>query len=211
MSEDTNVQEPELTEEQQVAKQIRDNLEMRAAALKIKFHPNISNENLAERIKDALAEQAAAEEEKKSPAVQQAVVAEAVAEVAPTAKTAAQMRHEQIMDMTRLIRVRITCHDPSKQDQPGFVFTVANGVVGSLRKFVPYNTDDDGYHLPFMMVQELKQKTFTRFFIEKDPVTRREVNRIKTVRMFAIEELPQLTPEELAELAKTQAAAGIIE
>lgn len=199
----------ELTEEQQIAQKERESLEARATTLGITFHPNIKNETLAERIAEKLKEMKAAEEAEAQAKVEAGGAVAAAEENEVTRRN--KERKEQLMAMTRLVRVKITCHDPSKQDIPGEVFTVGNGLVGSLRKFIPYNTDDNGYHMPYFMYLELKERTFTRLSTEVHPVTKQESVKRRHVKMFALELLPQLDEKEIGELAKAQAAAGIIE
>src|SRR4249919_1879305 len=41
-------------------------------------------------------------------------------------------------DQMALVRCRITNLDPKKRDLPGEIFAVANRVLGTVRKFIPY-------------------------------------------------------------------------
>jgi hypothetical protein len=108
----------------------------------------------------------------------------------------------------RLVRVRITCMNPNKKDWDGEIFTVSNSVVGTLRKYVPFNAED-GWHIPSMMLDFLRDKQFVQHYVERK--NGQEINRHKLVKEFAIEVLEPLTEEELKELAQRQAMARSVD
>lgn len=125
--------------------------------------------------------------------------------------TANQIRQQHLAEATKLVRVRITCHNPMKKEWRGEVFTFANSVVGSIKKFVPYNTEGDevGYHIPHCIYQLMKDKKYQSFVTKKlangDPV------RVpKLTQEFSLEVLPQLTQEELNKLAADQRARNAL-
>lgn len=122
-------------------------------------------------------------------------------------KTKQELRQEAILDATRLIRVRITNMDPRKADLPGEFFTVSNGVVGTIQRFIPYSEQEDGWHVENMLLEMLKEKQFYQLRPRKGP-NGTVLPDGRWVKEFAIEILEPLTPEELRVLANKQAAAA---
>ena len=97
--------------------------------------------------------------------------------------------------------------NPSKADLPGEIFTVSNNVVGSIKRYIPYGEQVDGWHVENMLLDMLKEKQFQQLRTKKG-VNGHILPETKGVREYAIEELPPLTPEELKVLANKQAAAA---
>lgn len=122
-------------------------------------------------------------------------------------KSKHQLRQEAILDATRLIRVRITNMDPRKSDLPGEYFTVSNGVIGHITRFIPYGETEDGWHIENMLLQHLKERMFYQLRPKKT-ANGGSLPDGKWVKEFAIEELAPLTQEELRILANKQAAAA---
>jgi len=115
-------------------------------------------------------------------------------------------------DALKLVRCRITNMDPKKADLPGEVLTIANRYIGTVKKFVPYGeVTDDGYHIPNCIYEELESRRFQNIRIIKDRKTGNKTVSATWAKEFAIEVLPPLTPEELAQLATAQIAAGSID
>lgn len=128
---------------------------------------------------------------------------------APVQETAGAKRARLRKEALRLIRVNIQCLDPAKKEWPGEIFTVGNTTVGTVRKFVPYNTAE-GYHIPHILYQMLKDKECQIFQTVKLPNGGSHRKGILK-RAFAIDVLPPLTQAELDELARQQALAGTID
>jgi len=125
-------------------------------------------------------------------------------EVLPV-KTDRQQMYETEM---RLVRLRITNLDPKKKDLPGEIFTVANKMLGAVKKFIPYGeATDNGYHVPYVIYRQLKEREFLNIKTRKDRQGRTIVET-GMAREFALEELPPLTQKELLQLAASQAAAA---
>jgi len=109
---------------------------------------------------------------------------------------------------TELVRVRITCMNPHKSEWNGEIFTVQNRTIGTLRKFVPYNAEN-GWHIPRMMLEMLREKQCQVFHtVTQNGV---KVRKGKLVPEFAIEELPDLTSEELKQIATRQSAQSTMD
>jgi hypothetical protein len=157
---------------------------------KISEHMANVNQTLADA---AEAEQGAAEE----------------AAPAPEQETAGAKRARLRKEALRLVRINIQCLDPAKKEWDGEIFTVGNTTVGTVRKFVPFNTTE-GYHVPHIMYEMLKNKecqVFQTVKLKNGGSHRQGVLK----RAFAIEVLPPLTKAELEELARQQALAGSID
>ena len=126
--------------------------------------------------------------------------------------TKAERRQIALAEAMKLVRVRISNLDPKKKDLPGEIVTVANGVVGTVRKFIPFGeATDDGYHIPFILYQHLKERTFVQVRQVRDKRTGTNSTQTRDVREFAIEILEPLTQAELDQLAQAQIAAGSID
>lgn len=169
-------------------------LKARADLLKIPYSNNISAAKLKERIEDHMAKDEEEEE-------QEEVVEEVV-------ETKAALRARLIKEATRLIRVRVTNMNPAKSAFPGEIFTVANSMVGTIRKFIPYGAGTEaGYHIPYAIYEMIKRKKFTLVKKEVGPNGTPIFNKYER-KEFAIEVLEPLTPKELQKLAAEQAATG---
>lgn len=108
-----------------------------------------------------------------------------------------------------LVRCRITNLDPKKRDLPGEIFCVANRVLGTVRKFIPYGElTEDGFHLPRVLFNELDSRKFNHTTSRKDKKTGQTIVETKWVKEFSLDVLPPLTQEELNRLATAQIAAG---
>ena len=174
-------------------------LKARAQRLGIKFHPSIGLEALRTKINETLGQTAA---ESDAPA--------AAVEAAPAAEeTRNQARLRLRKEAGKLVRIRLTCMNPNKKDWRGEVFTVSNSVVGTYRKFVPYN-NEEGWHVPQFILNMIKERKFQTFYTVKN-ARGVAVRKGKLVPEFAVEIMPPLTEVELAELARRQAMAGGLE
>ena len=172
-----------------------ENLKSRAEKLGVKFHPSISAEKLREKIKAAQTEgegSVGEQSEGKSAA--------GTKEESPAAKKL-RLKREAL----KLVRVRITCMNPAKKEWEGEIITVANNAVGTVKRYVPFNTED-GWHVEHILLEQLRERQCQIFVSEKDS-RGNKVRKGKLIREFAIEVLDPLTEEELAELAQRQAMA----
>ena len=170
-------------------------LKERAKMMGLKLPPKIGLEKLKAKI-----------EAKLNPTVEEDVDPGEETEI----QRKARIRKKQITEQMVLIRCRIANLNPSKRDLRGEIFTVANKYVGTVRKFIPYGeATDNGYHIPNIIYEQLKTRKFLQVNTRND---RSAGNQIvvdqRWVPEFSIAVLPQLTPEDLAKLAASQAAAG---
>lgn len=166
-------------------------LKERATTLGITFHPNIGIDKLRDKV-------AAAIEGK--PAVPDAP--EVVAEVETKAQRAARLRKEA----NQLVRIRVTCMDPAKKEWLGAMYSVSNSLVGTIKKYVPFN-NDEGWHVPQMLLNHLRERT-CQIFVSKTNPDGSKSRTGKIIKELAIEVMPALTSVELQELAQRQAMAN---
>ena len=175
-----------------------DELKKRADQLGLKYHPNIAVDKLRIRVNSAINGTKDDSEE----GVQVTEPAKPTAKFVP--ETEVDKRTRLRRDAEQLVRVNITCFDPLKKDWDGEVFTVSNSVIGTIKKFVAYNTSE-GFHVPKIIVDMLKEKKYQHHYKVKE--NGKEIKRTKLISAYGIEVLPQLTVEELKELARRQALA----
>lgn len=191
MSNDNEDLEVMITPEAELA-----SLKTRADLLGVKFHPSISVEKLREKVNAALVTVA--------PVPDEPVVVAAVPE-----ETLVQRRFRKKREANTLVRIRVTCMNPAKKDWAGEIFTSGNSLVGSFTKFVPFNADE-GWHVPNIIVEQIKERQCQIFVPVKD-ARGNTTRKGKMIKEFAIEVMPDLTPDELAELARRQAMSKAID
>lgn len=130
---------------------------------------------------------------------------------APRGKSLGQLKDEAF----KLIRCRVTVNNPSKQQMEGQIITVGNDVIGTASKFIPFQPMyyENGYHIPKIIVDYMKEMTHTRYPKKKDNTgaTLEDHGNVRLVKDFIIEELPTLTEEGLRELAEQQSATRSLE
>lgn len=221
MSEEQNTPPDELTV-----------LKMRARAMGIDFSNNIGLETLRKKVNDALTEDdddtVQGTDSVVSVDADALATAQANRPINPESKlvipsneplpgeTQAQATHrfrqELLNEQLRLIRVRIQCLNPHKAELPGEIFTVANEFVGNVTKFIPFDeSSEDGYHIPFILYQNLANRRFQHIRTVKNKKTGTNEVITSWAREFAIEVLPPLTTAEIKQLAMAQTAVGAVD
>ena len=168
-------------------------LKKRADLMGISYHPSIGLEKLRDKVNATIT---SAEDPKQDEPVQAPAESEAAKRL--------RLRNEA----AALVRIRITCMNPAKKEWDGEIITAGNTAVGTFKKFVPFNVDD-GWHVPTIIYKQLRDR-MCQIFVTK-VVNGEKSRRGKMIKEFAIEVLPQLTTEELAELARRQAMANSID
>lgn len=202
MNDDQSNSVTETTEEQKQEKHLAV-LKDRARTMGIVFSNNIGLDALRQKIKDKT-------EGTKTETVATDAVVEEINPLVGKKQKKKSLRSEVIAEQTKLVRIRVQCLDPKKKDYPGEIFTVANGIMGTIRKFVPFGEQtDDGYHVPFCIYNMMKKRKFLNITTRKVNGSDHKVGvQYGWVREFAIEVLPQLTADELRKLATAQVSAG---
>lgn len=124
----------------------------------------------------------------------------------PVKLSPGQMRNDSIADARTLVRVRVDCRNPNKREWPGEIITVANSVVGTFKKFIPFNSPEP-YHIPKIILQALRERK-CQIFINAKADNGETIKRATLIPEFAIEVLEPLTIEEIRDLAQRQAMAS---
>lgn len=168
-------------------------LKARADILGVSYHPSIGLEKLREKITAALTKGTTMED----------------VEVAPVGEeTASERKSRKRREASKLVRIRLTCMNPTKKEWEGEIITAGNSVVGTFKKYVPF-TNEEGWHVPHIIYQQLADRQCQVFVTKKDG-RGNNVRQGKLIKEFAIEVLPPLTQAELNELARRQAMAQSI-
>lgn len=165
--------------------------EMKAYAkeLGISFHPSIGREKLQEKIDEV-------QDAQENTAPVEAV--EPVKE-SPAKGSDKEVRALKRKEANRLVRIQITCMNPNKKAWEGEIFTVSNGLVGTFKKYVPFNVP---WHVPYIIYKQIVNRKCQIFLTpRKGPVTS------KLIQEFSVQELPPLSEKELKDLANRQAMA----
>lgn len=190
-------------------------LKQRARMMGIEFSNNIGSETLKERIKakmeggeDSLPKSDSLDDSPAAGSTNPPAPLRDPKEPAPARPMT--LREKLVKDNMKLVRLRIVNLDPKKKDLPGEIITIANGHLGTVRKYVPFGeVTEDGYHVPYCIYKYLKARKFLNIRTYKD---RKNNNQIRVEQNwapeFALEVLPPLTKDELGRLATAQAAAG---
>lgn len=166
-------------------------LKARADLMGVKYHPNVGVEKLREKLNAAMGDGSEEKEEEVTPS-------------APEAETIAQRRFRKKREANELIRIRVTCMNPAKKEWEGEIFTAGNSLVGSFSKFVPFNVED-GWHVPRIIYNQIMDRHCQIFVTVKSGPQGIKVRKGKLIKEFAVEILPNLTTEELNDLAQRQA------
>lgn len=191
-------------------------LQEKATALGIQFRSNTGVEKLREKINAVLNDEAVGDEEEDEAIEATSSIPKPSAEAgaatlkaaeAPRPKTEGELRRDRRMAAHRLIRCRITCHNPNKNDWDAEYFSIGNDEIGTIRRLVPFEVD---WHVPEALLNFIKSKQYQHFYTvtEQTPMGPQKVRRSKSVREFSVEILPQLSEDELESLRKQQAVNG---
>lgn len=168
----------------------RASLEARANVLGIKYHPSLSLEKLRERVNEALRGNEPTERPEKNE---------------DNGTKRARLKREA----QKLIRCRIHCNDPAKKDWPGEVISVSNSVVGTIKKYIPYNQDEP-YHVPQIILNAMRDKK-CQVFVKKKDKHNNSITETKLISAYTVDILTPLTEEELKALGQAQLARNSID
>tara|TARA_Y100001963_G_scaffold139959_1_gene206393 strand:- start:21527 stop:22177 length:651 start_codon:yes stop_codon:yes gene_type:complete len=171
----------------------RQKLEEEAQRLNVDFRANIGDETLRARIKEA----------KEKGAKLLPDNAPVVAAPEHTYRSPAEVREKKQKELSRLVRVHITCMNPNKSAWQGEIFCFGNEIV-SLKRMVPFDVDT---HVEKALLDMIKAR---RYRVAHKPKKGKGSNQvsIRMVPEFAIKELTPLSQEEMKDLAAQQAAAA---
>jgi len=167
-------------------------LKRKADMLGVTYHPSIGMDKLKEKVDE---KQASLDKEDPVDAGQVPVLAQG------------ESRMSKRKDASELVRVMVTSRDPNKKDWPGEILSVGNSTVGFFKKYIPYGTE---WHIPKIIFNTLRDKKVQVYV----PIIDTKGNKSKEPRLinaYNVEVLDPLSADELATLAKAQAASGRIE
>jgi hypothetical protein len=182
-----------------------DSLKERANLMGIKFSPIIGLDKLRAKVNATVTGEAEDNVEEEKPAGEQKKEV-----VAP--KTAQQLLNERRRkcneEARKLVRIVLISKDPLKREWEGEYFTVSNGLIGTVKRLVPFD-NENGWHVEQVIVDMLRDKQVQLFKTVKlengDKIRQGYMSKAYTVEV-----LPPLTEDELAELATQQAARSSI-
>jgi hypothetical protein len=173
-------------------------LKTRADLMGIKYHPSTGIDKLKAKID-----------------LQLAGTKESEVEIKSTKQKISNkdfLTHKEYVDLefkrrkataSKLVRARVTCMNPAKKEWDGEIISVGSAKIGTFKKFVKFNTED-GWHIPNIIYEYMKDRKCSIFFTEKNHVGQK-IRKAKLVNEFNIEVLPPLTKDELKALAQRQA------
>lgn len=187
-----------------------DLLKEQASRLHITFHPNIKEDALKAKIAEFSASSETIPTETKPSQKDIELNAARLAQInaSDTGVLVETLKENTIRrraEAQRLVRVRVACMNPNKKDWTGEILTVSNNLVGSLKKYIPFN-NEEGWHIPYMMYLHLKERQ-CQIFIKEKARNGMMVAKGKLIKEFNVELLEPLTGEEIKALATRQAMA----
>lgn len=165
-------------------------LKSRADLLGLSYHPSIGLDKLREKVASAIAGN---NEEVDVPVVESAHAANT------------RIRNAAL----ELVRIRVSCMNPNKKEWEGEIFSVGNSLIGTQKKFVPFN-NEEGWHVPRCIYDMIVGRE-CQTFVTKTDSRGNKTRKPKLIKEFAVEVLPPLTGEELEELARRQAMAKSVD
>ena len=175
-------------------------LKARADLLGISYHPTIGLEKLRDKVNAAITSEGESDS---------APEADAQVQEAPK-ETEAAKRLRLRNEAAKLVRIRLTCMNPNKKEWDGEIIAAGNAAVGTFKKFVPFHSADDGWHVPNIIYKQLVQRE-CQIFVTTTDGAGNKIRKGKLIKEFAIEVLPPLTEDELKDLAQRQAVAKSID
>lgn len=177
-----------------------DALKQRAALMGIKHHPTIGLEKLRAKVNAKISEDTPVNELPESQ-----IISNKEKFIKRRTETLVQKKARLRKEALTLHRVTVTCLDPSKKAYPGEYISAGNAYTGEVKKFVEYNSED-GFHLPLILINALKEKEFTHHFSQE--IKGAEQGRNKQAKAYIVTMMNPLTQSEIEVIAKRQAMAN---
>jgi hypothetical protein len=112
-----------------------------------------------------------------------------------------QVRVDFRKEQTALTRIILTCNDPQMKDWETTPYLhVSNSILSLPRITVPFGVE---WHVPKIYLDMLKNQNCT-ITVKAKNEQGRPITVPKEIKKYNIQELPPLTPDELAELKQSQ-------
>lgn len=167
-----------------------DLLKQRADTLGVKYHPSIGEDKLRSKLDEVLLTKP-----------KQTITSEVALPTKLIPATEVEKRNRARKQAAKQIRVSVTCMNPNKKDHEGEILTVSNSVVGTHKKYVPFNGEP--WHVPHIILKMLLDRKCQMFSTVVE--NGRKVRKGKLIPEFAVNILSPLSKKELSELARIQA------
>lgn len=180
-------EEIQLTAEQEELQLLKD----RADRMGIQYHPSIGLDKLRTKVKTALDLDGEPDPVKSGDV-----------DMSQFVESLGQKKARLKKESERLIRVRVACMNPTKAAMEGDIFTAGNKYIGMISKYVPFNAD--AWHVPKILVDMMEEKKYIHHYKVKD-AQGNDINKQKLMKEYSIQYLPNLTEQELKDLAHEQA------
>lgn len=172
-------------------------LKDKARLMGIPFSPNIGEDKLAEKIKEV--------EEGSKPKLTKEEEDTGLYNDEPTAPVRMsknELRAHKRKEALKLVRVLIVPMDPLRVQLEGEMITGGNSLVGSIAKYVHFNTEN-GYHIPQIILEILKERKYVHHYTVKNSKDQ-DVNRHKLMPAYNITILDPLTQSQIDRLGADQ-------
>ena len=135
----------------------------------------------------------------------------------PASRAAKAKRIQEVfVDLTeeqkamKLIRIVVSPNDTLMASYPGLIFTVGSSRLSKngemVKKFVPFN-NEAGWHVPKIIHDQIDAAEMQKFRTVTSPNGEKVLEPYLT-KKFNVRVLPELTVEELENLAASQQSAG---
>lgn len=118
-----------------------------------------------------------------------------------------EARKDHIQEATKLVRLRVVNMNPVRRESKGEYFSVSNRMIGTVKRFVPFDVE---WHVEHVIYQSIKDRKF-RKTVEEPDGKGGKVSRNLFIPEFSVEVLADLTTQELKDLAADQSARGAID
>jgi len=162
----------------------RESLFERADLMGLEYKKNISTDKLRELVNGEI------EPEVKKPKAK-----------AKGEKTVDEVRADFRKEQTALTRIILTCNDPQMKDWETTPYLhVSNAVLTLPRITIPFGVE---WHVPKIYLDMMKNQNCTITVKSKDEQGR-PITIPKEIKKYNVQELPPLSPSELAELKQSQ-------
>ena len=177
-----------------------DVLKQRADKMGISYHPSIGVEKLKAKVDDVLNDEGDAKDSEKEDSISKEAPKKSLA---PSKQELKRLYHTRLRkEANKLIRVRVTCMNPNKKNWTGKIFSVSNRVIGTIKKFVPYNLEE-GYHIPTVIYDMMKARQYQHFSQVRLPNGQKKAVT-KLLPEFNLEVMEPLTKKQLDDLKQRQ-------
>lgn len=191
-------------------------LKNKANKLGISFHPNIGEEKLLIKVRKVTdPDKVSTPEEKQDEVQATSTVDQADEQIKPMdffklpKETELERNQRLRKEAGKLVRVIVSCMNPNKKSMSGDFFSVSNAVIGTVKKFVQFETPD-GYHVPAVLVRNIQERKCQIFVASKD-AKGKKIMTGKLINEYNVVILDPLTAGELKDLANRQVLANSID